>query len=401
MRTALLAIPIVVTWSALAYKLRDLRNDPRNTVLRSFCVVVASIGLTFTLGWPPVDWRLEHASGVLAIWVVGTSTVGCAFVQATLLLWTYPPERAWPKIRRRMPGYAAAFAAILVLVLAARPATVHLDVAAYADRPETLWGRTPYVAEAVLVSLVALGFTSVEATRHFWRYARAVVGRHWLRRGLRVTGYGTLANLCYCVAGAVFVCGLRYAGVELPVARQAMMATSNLGVLVAAVGVTMPAWGPWLDRVRSYRRLHPLWHALSRAVPEVVLDRRAGRWRFRDLDFRLYRRVIEIRDGRLALRGFLDERVAATADALGRRAGLSGDALAAATEAAVIAAALRAKAAGAPARPPAAEPVTGGRDLADEVAWLTQVARAFAGSPVVAAVVARVPGDRAASSIAG
>src|SRR5439155_23768653 len=121
----------------------------------------------------------------------------------------------------------------------------------------------------------------------------------------------------------------------------------------------------------------------------------------RDLDFRLYRRVIEIRDGRLALRGFLDERVAATADALGRRAGLSGDALAAATEAAVIAAALRAKAAGAPARPPAAEPVTGGRDLADEVAWLTQVARAFAGSPVVAAVVARVPGDRAASSIAG
>lgn len=391
MRTALFVVPIVVIWSALGYKLRDLYRDPGNVVLRYFCVVVAFIGLTFTLGWPPINWRLEHHTGVLAIWITGTSAIGCAFVQLTLLLWAYPPERAWPLIRARMPLYALAVGVMLVLDLRARPDTAGLDVAAYAQTPETLWGRVPLVAESVLVFLVLLGYTSVEATRHFWRYSRRVV-RPWLRRGLRLVGVGTMANVWYAVAGVVFIVGQR-AGVEIPLAQRAMMATATLGVLIDTVGVTMPAWGPRLDRLRSYRRLHPLWYALSRAAPEVVLDphtsRRSGRWLIRDVDFRLYRRVIEIRDSRLALRPFLDERVADTARELGRAAGLDGADLAATVEAATLAAALRAKEHDRPAACPTGAVVAGGQDLTDEVAWLTAVARAFTGSPVVAGTLAR------------
>jgi hypothetical protein len=385
MRTALFAIPTVVTWSALGYKLRDLYRDPRNTVLWSFCAVVACIGLTFTLGWPPVTWRLEHATGVLAIWVVGTSVIGCAFVQLTLLLWTYPAKEARPRILARIPVYALALAVMLALDLAARPATARLDVHAYAQAPETLWGRTPLVAQSVLVFLATLAFTAVDATRHFWRYARSV-DRHWLRRGLRLTGVGTLTNFWYCLAGAVYIGGLQ-SGITIPPAQHAMVVTAIAGVLIAAVGTTMPAWGPWLDRIRSYRRLHPLWFALSEAAPEVVLDR-PPRWAVRNADFRLYRRVIEIRDSRLALRPFLDERVAASARELGRAAGLDGTALAATAEAAVLAAALAAKRRNRPAACPPGDVVPGGRDLGDEVAWLTQVAWAFTGSPVVAAVLA-------------
>jgi hypothetical protein len=48
--------------------------------------------------------------------------------------------------------------------------------------------------------------------------------------------------------------------------------------------------------------------------PEIALDPAPSGFRdtlrIRDLDFRLYRRIIEIRDGRLALRPFLDADVA-------------------------------------------------------------------------------------------
>ena len=51
--------------------------------------------------------------------------------------------------------------------------------------------------------------------------------------------------------------------------------------------------------------LYPLWTDLLRDVPQVALEPPASRWRdrlqVRDLEFRLYRRVIEIEDCLCAL----------------------------------------------------------------------------------------------------
>jgi hypothetical protein len=55
---------------------------------------------------------------------------------------------------------------------------------------------------------------------------------------------------------------------------------------------------------RSLRLLYPLWEGLCQAVPGIALDpvpRWADRLDPRDLRMRLYRRVIEIRDGYMAL----------------------------------------------------------------------------------------------------
>jgi hypothetical protein len=80
-------------------------------------------------------------------------------------------------------------------------------------------------------------------------------------------------------------------------------------IVLVAVGSLLPATGycPLLRRLALYwslRRLYPLWAGLCQAVPGIALDPVpvwADRLDPRDLQMRLYRRVIEIRDGYLAL----------------------------------------------------------------------------------------------------
>ena len=113
-------------------------------------------------------------------------------------------------------------------------------------------------------------------------------------------------------------------------------------------------------------------------TPEIALDPAESefldRLRIRDLDFRLYRRVIEIRDGRLALRPFLDADVARRARKEALKSGLDDGEVEAAVEARVLAAGVEnARQHVTPAEVlPASE--HGGEDFMSEVEWLLQVA---------------------------
>jgi hypothetical protein len=142
-----------------------------------------------------------------------------------------------------------------------------------------------------------------------------------------------------------------------------------------------PARVPVLAR-HDARQLGPLHEALLRAVPEATGApltgvRPAGRCR-------LHRHVIEIRDAALALRSYRHPLVALDAAATARAMGLDGNDLAAAAEAAVLAAAIDAKVAG-NSRPDVADdyswqPILG-NSLRSEAAWLVKVARAFSRIP--------------------
>jgi hypothetical protein len=177
-----------------------------------------------------------------------------------------------------------------------------------------------------------------------------------------------------------------------------------------AIGSTVPAWGSrvgvdralrWRHTHRAYRRLYPLWATLADAAPQIVLTPPASRWVDvvdpRNLDFRLYRRVVEIRDGYLALRPYRDRDTVAAARELGAAAGLRDRQLQAVVEAAALAAAVRNKADG--GKPPAREVETGadpigGADITSEYAWLEQVARHLARSPIVRTIAVQAPRDR-------
>ena len=138
------------------------------------------------------------------------------------------------------------------------------------------------------------------------------------------------------------------------------------------------AYPPSLAR-RALRQLRPLHSALRETVPEATGAVACRFWPA--ASFRLHRQVIQIRDAALALRPYRDPQVAAVATRAARAAGLAGGDLAAAVEASVLSAAMRARTAGDPMRNVAGHaglsPVTG-PDLRSEAACLVKVARAFA-----------------------
>jgi hypothetical protein len=207
------------------------------------------------------------------------------------------------------------------------------------------------------------------------RYAR-MAGDRVLRLGLRLVVAGTAGAILYLVNKTVLAAAPRF-GFSFPAGREfplgsALPAAAHLLVLL---GVAAPALAGWLARYRLHRRLRPLWMDLYRADPGIALDP-PGFPAAGDLKLRLYRRVIEIRDGLLALQPYRDPEAVAAATETALRAGLRDERLAADVEAAVVVAALRARAGGtAPAAPEVL--VSGGDDLASDTAFLSEVADAY------------------------
>jgi hypothetical protein len=134
---------------------------------------------------------------------------------------------------------------------------------------------------------------------------------------------------------------------------------------------------PGLAARRLLRQLRPLHAALLFAVPEAARAEVPGRPGPR---VRLHRAVVEIREAALALRPYVDPEMVAVARKVVHMGGLAGDEVAAAVEGSVLAAALRARGSGQPARSRGGVPGwqhMPGPDLPSEAAWLARVARAF------------------------
>jgi hypothetical protein len=106
------------------------------------------------------------------------------------------------------------------------------------------------------------------------------------------------------------------------------------------------------------------------------------RW-YRDIGLRLYRQVIEIRDGQLVVRAYADPTALTHAQEQARQAGLPTEIRRATAEAPAIASGLAGKASGRPRRSAQPAQLPGGTDLTTEIAWLRCVSRAFAHSAIV------------------
>jgi hypothetical protein len=243
------------------------------------------------------------------------------------------------------------------------------------------------------------------------------------RTGLRLMRAAALVGVLWSLwtvddIAAILVHGRQGGGEDTP--------SLVLGAVCAALtvgGASATVWGAarWSRRVGAplrryrarwqHRALEPLWSALRSAVPGIVLDDELlgdgpepapgrGRLPLRHAEFALYRRIIEIRDGQLALRAHLPaEAPQWAAAAVGAPGGARGRLrrpvpAGAVLEAALLAAALETRRAGRrPGGDPAAgwapQPVPGTGTVAAEAAWLLRVAAAFAHAPVVAEVRAR------------
>jgi hypothetical protein len=147
----------------------------------------------------------------------------------------------------------------------------------------------------------------------------------------------------------------------------------------------------WWGKRRAYRGLYLLWRVLYESTPQVALypprSPLGDALVVRDLDFHLYRRAIEIRDGMAALGPFRATVVVERARRRCREEGLMGEDAQAVVEAACLRSAIAAKVrARYPAQPAAPSMIADDGhsvDLAREIAYLRKVARAYRHSSIV------------------
>lgn len=323
--------PAALIWAAVVYRLPALYRNPRNPAVRAYCLILVSLALALTLVAPPVYLAVDRAAGIpnLATLLKHSLALVSAWMVQTFLLHVNYPGAARHRVRTRGLVLAGALALMTVLFGLAPVDQETLDFTShYAD--------IHFIQEYWLVFLAYLGFALVNLTQLTWRYG-GLSDRVSLRIGLRLTAAGGALGLGYVGNKAAYIT-LR--ALDLPYPADVQLVSDTLltsSVLLLVVGSTMPAWGPrvglprlcrWLDDYRAHWRLYPLWRALYDSNPEIALiptsSPVANALAVRQVGFRLYRRVIEIRDGLLALRRYFDPRVADAARERGRATGLAG-----------------------------------------------------------------------------
>jgi hypothetical protein len=380
----LVVVSAALLWAAFVVKAIDARRHPDKPTLRMLAAMLGSLAVTATLFSPQVNTWLSGLTGIpnIAEPVARTFLVlGAWLVQAFLLHLTQPSAAEAARRSRKRLWPAIATVGLLWVLFVAAP------VDQTTERMTAEYGDLPVVQAYLLVFLLYLGVAVVDLMRGALRYAPAATGP--LRVGLRCVGLGAAFGLAYVSVKVVFLL-LVMAGSPGPPELESILARSAAaaaGILVV-VGATWPAIGPRVAAARSgvaayirHRRLYPLWAALYRVEPGIALDpvdsAPADALRVGQPGFRLYRRVIEIQDGRLALRPYLDAEVADRLRDEAGRCGLRGRDADAFIEARVLRAGIDAASRGQLARQATASITPGGDDLEAEVEWLMAVAQQF------------------------
>jgi hypothetical protein len=392
----------VPAWGAVVYKLPSLRrrHDPAR---RLFWFTLLAIALTLSILLPPAYLGLDRLTGVANLARLvgdGLGMLAAWAAQACLFHLSYPPRSA--RVRTRILGLALV-GTLLFMASCLALAPIHEEALDFAGR----YGQLPSILAYRLAFLGFLALGMGNAARLYWRYATVVTGPA-LRLGLRLSAIAAALGLAF-VANEVLRVGVAPFGRPdpIPAAGSVSQALIAACIAVGIVGATVPRWGPhvgipslveWIGHYRSLRRLYPLWLALYHAKPEIALQPPPGRLadmlRVWDVDWRLYRRVVETRDGRLLVRPLMDRRAAAMAREFALAAGLAETEVRAVIEATELATALRRPhpAAAVPDKPSPAE-ISGGTDLPSEVVALERVARYYQRSPIVQRVLRQLQGE--------
>jgi uncharacterized protein DUF6545 len=301
---------VTVLWATVLAQFPSHRNVPLRRAVWYTMVLLAAIG---TLNLPAIGARLDAATGLpnladVAQHVLAIATATLGRYCAEQVLGAARPRTRWS--RRLQTALPTATAAALLVLFALSPARTHpIDTALYTDFPMQ-YAAHPGVFAYWLILAVYLGTTFALIGRLAWRYGRRA-GRTPLGCGLVLIAAGMVAGLCYLGYGTSVVAA-RAAGVGgsfISTSPAIIQGLFGALIVLVAVGSFLPASGycPLIRRVAAYwslRQLYPLWAGLCQAVPGIALDpvpAWADRIDPRDLQVRLYRRVIEIRDGYMAL----------------------------------------------------------------------------------------------------
>jgi hypothetical protein len=378
----------IVLSTVVIYRVQLLQRMRRDPAFVCYCIGIG-LGVPYLLlRVPAIHTVVSRLVGVpnaaqpMALYLV---VVACFLIRPLLQRLT----------NRAAPARPSPRAAALLLAAFASMAVVFLQI--HVDDDSTWFTLrnegAPFVLEYQIiysfwtaVGLLAFGVPS-------WRY-----GRLSSDPSVRI-GFGVLSPLGIA-CGLAALCGdlafgasVRY-GIAYPAALDPIAVFSVftlLGFAALCIGSTMPAWGHhvgvpavdrWLERYVLYHRLYPLWFGLYAASPWIALVPPRSRVRdkvaFGDLEFRFYRRVVEILDGRLALREFTTAGVDDVARMVCKESGVPIEDWQYVTAAASLTIAARAKLRGEPSHTPALPAIPMSNEIDGEARALVHVARYYA-----------------------
>lgn len=243
-------------WLGLIVKAPDLRRHRGDPYLRAICAVLGLAGLCFFLGAPATVGAINRLSGIpnlAAPLTYAAITAYCAASQVLVVHW-----RGGPRVHRTARRWILAYACV-VLGIAATFALGSAPVERRTDL-DTYYATTPYIAEMIVLYLVAHLVAVTVTTVLSLRWARQVSGP--LRGGLAVLGLGSVCNTGYSTAKLVAVVA-RWCGSDWSVLTTAVApAAAGLGALMTVTGVLVPFVAPrlveWQRARRTYGRLGPL-----------------------------------------------------------------------------------------------------------------------------------------------
>lgn len=352
MKDLLHPISLVVATLGFLCLLRDVptrRRDPASVALAAVFLLSA---LSFLFSITPMWQYLDRVLGTVNLSV--PLAQGCVIAllacqQVVLTYWSSPPEVA----RRRAvwwlgAGFAVVAALLVLFALLTPSAPRPVDFTLYYAH-DTWYGAylTLYVTAYTLGELF-LARACLRLARHSTRTS--------VRFGLRVVALGATITLGY---SAVRIGNVIAGAFDTSLASWENFAWTcgDVGAILTLVGWLVPTISDQIQRIqyrikqhRSYHGLRPLWLALYREAPEIALPidevDPVQRRRFRGIAIKLYRRVVEVRDGRFVIRQHLDAAVRERSEAHHRAKGLRDEELNAAVSADQILAGIAARAQG-------------------------------------------------------
>ncbi|MQS34794.1 MAB_1171c family putative transporter [Streptomyces katsurahamanus] len=339
MKDILHPLCLVIATLGFLFLLRDLRKDRRDPALVALSLVYFFSASSFALSITPVWIGVDRALGVTNIAaLLAQSCVMALLVCQTSVLahWALPPAEARRHTRNFVLAGVVVIGSLAVLFSLLTPAV---------QRPtgfSLYYVHDPYYKAYLTLYIGVYSLGEVYLARACWRHARQARDI-WVVRGLRVITVGAVITLGYSAIRIAGVLG-SVLGFSVTALEPVAWICGDIGAFLTLTGYFLPtlvlrsrALRAWAADHVVYWRLHTLWKALYRAEPSIALLRPrlpvADLIRFRSVGFHVYRRTVEIRDGMIELRPFLDPAVRVAAEARCLAAGLRDPDLAAAVTA--------------------------------------------------------------------
>ncbi|MFE3139716.1 MAB_1171c family putative transporter [Streptomyces scopuliridis] len=323
MKDILHPLCLIIAGSGFLLLLRDLRKGPRDPALKALAFTYFFSALSYAISLTPVWVRIDSTFGIpnVAVPLAQSCVILVFALQATVLAyWTKEPAAAARRAKFLFSIGVIVITGMVILFAMLTPvATRPVDFSLY-------YAHDPAFQAYLLLYMCTYTVAEIYLARVCWKYAREV-GDPWIGRGLRLIAVGAVTTLGYSGIRLSAILGAELGFSVAPLEPYAWIC-GDIGATLTQVGYFMPiiaaritaALG-WRHEHSRYERLQPLWKAVSDAEPSIVLmaptDTASARRERRPISFELYRRSVEIRDGQIELRPYLDP--AARTDAERRR----------------------------------------------------------------------------------